>query len=522
MTGIDDSMDGWLPTSLPIAGIDRASIWPGLIRHPWYLLALLCLVQIVCWTMVPALVDAAPPRDVVEGFMWGREWVLLTYKHPQLPGWLLETSHLLTGSFRWPQYLLAQLTISSTFVLVYLLGRDMLGRSRALAAVLLMPSIYFFGWPTPQFNHDYAQMPFWAAICWLLWRAVRGGGPGWWLALGLVSGVGLYAKFSTGLLLAFGALWLLSDARARSRLATPWPWLGLAVFFAVAAPLAIHLYRMDFLPLTYFADRDQWVMEHRARLYYIGVQLAGLSGFLLVLAISGLLRRSPAPDKPVEHGTLVYLAWMGLGPAILIMVASPFTGTGEAWGAPMYNLVGVVVLALVGHRLGTLEMRRLAICALICIVGTSGAYAAMRWTNCNLWGHMEPVCWPARPISDEAEAVWHSASPGRLDIVGGDPDLAMLAGLNAYDKPSIFTDLDMRFAPWITRQRLRDHGMLMVWPGRDVPSGLQAWLHDIPVKTVLFSWSLKAPPVAISFAAIPPGTRNLPVAVDSRTRHLRG
>ena len=45
-------------------------------------------------------------------------------------------------------------------------------------------------------------MPFWAAICWLLWRAGRGGGPGWWLALGLVSGVGLYAKFSTGLLLA--------------------------------------------------------------------------------------------------------------------------------------------------------------------------------------------------------------------------------------------------------------------------------------------------------------------------------
>ena len=259
-------MDGWAPAGLTATGLNSSSIWPGLLRHPWYLLALLCLVQILCWTVVPALIDPAPPGDVVEGFMWGREWVLLTYKHPQLPGWLLETSHLLTGSFRWPQYLLAQLTISGTFVLVYLLARDMLGQSRALAAVLLMPSVYFFGWPTPQFNHDYAQMPFWAAICWLLWRAGRGGGPGWWLALGLVSGVGLYAKFSTGLLLAFGALWLLSDARARSRLATPWPWLGLAVFLAIATPLAIALYRIDFLPLTYFAGRDEWVTEHRARL----------------------------------------------------------------------------------------------------------------------------------------------------------------------------------------------------------------------------------------------------------------
>jgi len=121
------------------------SIWNGLVRQPWRLLALLCLTQIACWTVMPALVNVGPPYDVVEGFMWGREWVLLTYKHPQLPCWLLEISHLLTGSFRWPQYMLSQLLISTTFVLVCLLARDIMGSIRALAAVLLMPAIYFFG-----------------------------------------------------------------------------------------------------------------------------------------------------------------------------------------------------------------------------------------------------------------------------------------------------------------------------------------------------------------------------------------
>lgn len=515
-------MSKWLPADVPVAQ-DRhfLSALCVLSRHPGYVLALLCAMQIVFWTALPALVDVAPPGDVVEGFMWGREWVLLTYKHPQLPAWLLEAAHLLTGSFRWPQYLLSQLVVTSTFVFVYLLARDILGHRRALAAVLLMPSIYFFGWPTPQFNHDYAQMPFWAAICWLLWRSTTRNGPGWWLALGLVAGVGIYAKFSTGLLLVFGGLWILYDARARSRLATPWPWLALAVFLAVITPVTIALFRMDFLPFSYVANRDSWVMANRARLYYIGVQCAALVGFFAVLAISGLLRRGTAPEAdaarepPIERRALVYVLWMGLGPAILVMIASLFSGIGEAWGAPMYNLVGVVAIALLGHRLGSREMRALMLCSAACIVVMSSAYAGIRWSSCNLLDRLQPVCWPSQAISDEAEAYWHEKVQAPLGIVGGETGTAMVAGLKAYDKPSIFTDLNMQFAPWITPQRLREQGMLMVWPGKGAPPPqIEAWVKNLPVKTVLFHWSLKAPPLPVSFVAIPPGTPDLPIAAS--------
>ncbi|RUX09278.1 hypothetical protein EOA27_24750 [Mesorhizobium sp. M2A.F.Ca.ET.037.01.1.1] len=193
------------------------------------------------------------------------------------------------------------------------------------------------------------------------------------------------------------------------------------------------------------------------------------------------------------------------------MIASLFTGTGESWGATMYNLVGALAIALLGHRLGATELRRLTVLALLCVVAVSSAYAVTRWTGCNVRGHLQPMCWPAQSISRTAEAIWHDAVPGPLGIVGGEDGVARLAGLEAADQPSIFTALDRRLAPWITDQRLRDQGMLLVWPkGWPLTPQQLAWTDGLPVKTVSFDWSLRAPPLEINFAVIPPGRSSFP------------
>ena len=212
------------------------------LHNPTALLALLVAGQIVAWTLAPALTHYAPPLDVVEGNMWGREWVIATYKHPALPSWALEASRLVTGAVGWPAYLVSQLFVAATFVFAFLLGRDLTGPRRAAAGTLLLTGIAFYAWPTPEFNHNVAEMPFWAGLPWALWRAVERRGLGWWALVGALAAGGLYAKLTTALLLVTLAAWILWDERARQCLATPGPWLGLAVFAALAAPLA-HLAR---------------------------------------------------------------------------------------------------------------------------------------------------------------------------------------------------------------------------------------------------------------------------------------
>jgi hypothetical protein len=81
-----------------------ASAWlDRFLARPPYAIAVLCVLQVVVWTILPPLVSRSPPLDAVENYLWGREWVMFSYKHPQLPAWLLEASRLLTGSVLWPE-----------------------------------------------------------------------------------------------------------------------------------------------------------------------------------------------------------------------------------------------------------------------------------------------------------------------------------------------------------------------------------------------------------------------------------
>src|SRR5262249_54770045 len=149
----------------------------------------------------PVLVHDAMPSDLLEGYSWGREWVLATYKHPALPSWTLEASRLLTGAVGWPAYLVAQIFVATTFVFVFLLVRDLLGSDRAPAATLLLPALAYDSSYSVLFNHNLAQTVFWAALPWALWRAEKGGRVLWWVLVGVLAAAGLYAKLWFALLL---------------------------------------------------------------------------------------------------------------------------------------------------------------------------------------------------------------------------------------------------------------------------------------------------------------------------------
>jgi hypothetical protein len=474
------------------------------LQDPAFLLGLLVAGQITAWSVAPVLVHTAPPLDVVEGYLWGREWVIATYKHPALPSWVLETSRLVTGAVGWPAYVVSQLFVCATFLFVFLLGREMMGPARAAAGTLVLTGVVYFMWPTVEFNHAIAEMALWAAMAWALWLAVERNGIPWWMLAGALAAASFYAKLTAALLLLTMAAWLVWDERARRCLVTPGPWIGLAVFAAGVWPLAAWLVAHDFPPLRYAAERTVVLSGENVVVFLLNL-LINMSGMLAMLAVAGLIgprRRALLPGAqmpaggtacpPVAPRAVRYLVVVIAGPVLLTVVAALVSRSGlrPHWATAMLNLSGMLAIALTSHRFDRVALRRLAMCAAVPLAVVPSGYAVAVHLAPLRMGSPIRVSWPQAEMAERFNAIWRRETGRPLRIVTGDLWISGLVGLSARDVPSILSNGDFALSPWITPERIAREGMLIVWDERTrfIPNPLHQYVHKLPNREEQFTW----------------------------------
>ncbi len=488
------------------------------LSDPTSLVRMLVAGQVVLWTLAPALTHSAPPLDVVESIMWGREWVLATYKHPAMPSWVLQAFWQLTGSVGWPAYFASQLFIAATFVLVFLLGRDLMGPARAAAGTLLLTGVAYYAWPTVEFNHNVAETPLWAGLPFALWRAVERRSIVWWVLAGAFAAGGLYAKLSTGLLLATAAAWLVFDADARRSLATAGPYVGLAVFVVLVIPLDHWLLVHDFLPFKHAAHRMAQPGGRSVPAFLANVAL-NLAGMLVILTYAGLIGKRAkarsadqpaAGEAPVGRRERHFLAIFTAGPLLLALLGATIAQSGlkTAWGSSMFNLAGLWAIAAISHRFRQETLWRIGTAAFTLLVVLPIGYALVVAFAPRFASPMR-VNWPQAEISRRMTAIWQAQTNGRpLRIVSGDTWVAGLVGITAKDRPSILNLGDLSLTPWIDRARLDAEGMLIVWDARTgrIPAALKQIVASGTTGEEEFSWprNSRRPNIVIAYRVVPP------------------
>ena len=499
---------------LIFASPSKYSTPTSLLSRPAAIVAMMVTCQVVAWTLAPILVHLAPPLDVVEGYLWGREWMIISFKHPGLPSWALEISRLATGATGWPAYIVSQLFVAATFVLVFLLGRELMGAQRSVAGTLLLAGVAYYAWPTVTFNHDIAQMPFWAGLSWVLWRAVERQATLWWLLVALCAAGALYAKLSSSLLLLTCLAWVLYDVAARHTAKTPGPWLALAGFAALVAPLATSLAH-DLSPLRYASLRAASSMANGVHIFLFNV-LINLAGVPLMLATAGLVGKRPYPGiargsehvVPVSRRARSYLVFLTLGPLALALAAALLSDSSlrAQWATPMFPLIGLLAIALTSDRFSNATLSRLTRVAIVILLTVPLAYVlVIRFHTPFPPNAGARVNWPQTEIAGRFAAIWKRETNTPLRNVTGEFWAAGLVALAAPEQPRV---IDLRDPhPHLDPQRINAGGVLVVWSvERPRPSLPPHLAPPGQIRQEHFHWRYSSTlgDLAINYVIIPP------------------
>jgi len=438
-----------------------------------FALAALAIFYVVVWTAAPALVHDAPSLDIAEGYIWGIEWQAGYYKHPPLSPWLTAASTTLFGRNLWAVFVLSPLVTVGCFVALWVLARQFLDERLSLVSVYLASTQLYLNLLIPEFNHNTMQTPLWAGAFAAAWFAFNGPGLAAWGVLGAILGFCVLAKYSAALLIAtLGAIALLHP-QFRGNLSLTRILVGAGAALLVAGSNLVWQVAHDFPAMHYLGDRlgaaDSVSGHLRNAASFFGAQVVAMLPILLV-AVWGIRKNTrPNLGKWCEIGggpSRAYLWASALLPFAVSVFAILLTGKAfkSMWGTMMFS---TLALALVAWRPGAfagLFSRRAWIMwlAFQCLMLLTYA-VMMRWGP--VYQHkVSKALFPATALAAQLDRAWSAQTGGApLRYVIGDTWTGGVIAFSLPSAPSVMIDADPAKSPWVSEDRLRDCGALMVW-----------------------------------------------------------
>ena len=206
---------------------------------------------------------------------------------------------------------------------------------------------------------------------------------------------------------------------------------------------------------------------------------------------------------------------MTIAPALLSVLLALGGGSGlrVTWLAPSIPMLAILALAHFEDRLTDGVLRKLSALGLVLAIVIPLAYAAVvPWLSRVTSAPLLRVSWPQTEIARALSAAWTAETGKPLKIVAGSSWAAGLVALNHPDRPSILTDGNLVYSPWIMKAPAHGQGgpgALVVWTEGRTSSAtpeLMALTKGLPIKEVHISLPRARPgeQVVYKYAVIAP------------------
>ena len=306
------------------------------------------LSHLIFWTLVPSVTNHNLPLDTIEALAWGSNLDWGFNKHPPMSAFFPEVFFQIFGSQDWAYYLLSQIFVIISFYYVFKLSKEILKNDLlSLISVLLLESIYFYNFTTPEFNVNVCQLPFWSLTVYFSWKIYSGKNINFsdCFLVGLFAAFGFLSKYLFLYLLVsidllfFYLIFIKKNKKFDFKYV-----ISLEVFLVVLVPHLIWLNNNDFITLTYGLARtgldNSSLIDHiKFPLIFIAKQIGILIPFLFLVM---LLVKKIKFKINFNNKEQLFLIAINVVPIFLMFLTSVITGSKirTMWMTPFYLFFG--------------------------------------------------------------------------------------------------------------------------------------------------------------------------------------
>ena len=308
------------------------------------------IAHLIFWTLIPSLTNKNLPLDTIEALAWGSNLDWGFNKHPPMSAFFPEIFFQIFGSQDWAYYLLSQIFIVISFYYIFKFSKELLNNSLlALISVLLIESIYFYNFTTPEFNVNVCQLPFWTLTVYFSWKIYNEKEIKFsdCFFVGLFAAFGFLSKYLfIYLLISIEFLFFYLIFIKKNRKFDFKYLITLEVFLVLLVPHLIWLNNNEFITITYGLARTG--LEQSALLNHIKFPLIFLLKQIGILipffVLVWLLTKKIIIKINFKDKKLLFLLTINILPIFLMFLTSMLTGSKirTMWMTPFYLFFGTL------------------------------------------------------------------------------------------------------------------------------------------------------------------------------------
>jgi len=312
------------------------------------------LSHLLIWTFIPSITNNNLPLDTIEALAWGSNLDWGFNKHPPMSAFFSEFFYQIFGAQDWAYYFLSQIFVLTAFYYVFKFGCEILGDVKlGLVSTLLLVSIFFYNFTTPEFNVNVCQLPFWSLVVYYSWKIYDAKNIKFLdcLLVGTFAAIGFLSKYLfIYLLISIDLLFIYLIFFKKTKKFDFKYLITLEVFLVLLVPHLIWLNNNDFITLIYGLNRagleQSMILDHiKFPLSFLFKQIGILIPFFLLIF---LLIKKFKFNLNLKDKKILFLIFINLIPLILMFLTSLITGSKirTMWMTPFYLFFGVFFVYL--------------------------------------------------------------------------------------------------------------------------------------------------------------------------------